>query len=371
MPELPELIQEAERQLTVCNACRYCEGYCAVFPAMELRTAFTSGDVSYLANLCHDCRACHQACMYTAPHEFAINLPKALAEVRAGTFARYAWPRRVAGWMRRGAAGPVVAAAGVLMALLAVWVTGGGPGFGSPHTGPGAFYRVVPYLAMALPSLALSIFFVTVVWGGVVLLVREAQGSPRGLGDPRAWAGALRDALSLHQLGGGGEGCYYPDRDRPSSARRVLHSLVFYGFGAAFLSTVVAAFEQDILHQEPPYPVLSVCVLLGIAGGVGMIAGCCGLLWLKARADRSLGADAMRRMDVAFLVTLEGAAITGMLTLILRTTPLLGTMLVLHIGVLTALYVTAPYGKLVHGVYRLGALLLHRIEEQEGHRIRP
>jgi citrate/tricarballylate utilization protein len=178
----------------------------------------------------------------------------------------------------------------------------------------------------------------------------------------RAWAGAARDALSLRHLGGGGEGCYYPDRDRSSPARRVLHSLVFYGFGAAFLSTVVAAFQQDLLHQEPPYPVLSVCVLLGVAGGVGMIAGCCGLLWLKARADRSLGADAMRRMDVAFLVTLDLGAVTGMLTLLLRTTPLLGTMLVLHIGVLTALYVTAPYGKFVHGVYRLGALVLYRIE---------
>ena len=26
---------EADRQLTICNACRYCEGYCAVFPALE------------------------------------------------------------------------------------------------------------------------------------------------------------------------------------------------------------------------------------------------------------------------------------------------------------------------------------------------
>ena len=31
------LLEEAERQLTICNACRYCEGYCAVFPAMEMR----------------------------------------------------------------------------------------------------------------------------------------------------------------------------------------------------------------------------------------------------------------------------------------------------------------------------------------------
>ncbi|MDR0360894.1 MAG: hypothetical protein LBJ87_15710 [bacterium] len=46
MPDLIELVKEAERELTICNSCRYCEGYCAVFPAAELRTSFTSGDIT-------------------------------------------------------------------------------------------------------------------------------------------------------------------------------------------------------------------------------------------------------------------------------------------------------------------------------------
>ncbi|HEY1295544.1 MAG TPA: hypothetical protein VGJ60_20895, partial [Chloroflexota bacterium] len=57
-------------QLEVCNACRYCEGYCAVFPALERKRRFSPDDVVYLANLCHDCRACFYACMYAPPHEF-------------------------------------------------------------------------------------------------------------------------------------------------------------------------------------------------------------------------------------------------------------------------------------------------------------
>ena len=79
----PDLIHEVERQLTVCNACRYCEGYCAVFPAMELRRTFDEEDVIHLANLCFDCRACYNACPYTPPHEYAINIPQAMAAVRA------------------------------------------------------------------------------------------------------------------------------------------------------------------------------------------------------------------------------------------------------------------------------------------------
>ena len=76
-----ELLKEAGRQLTICNACRYCEGFCAVFPAMELRQSFSQGDLVYLANLCHDCRDCYHACQYAPPHEFAVNIPETLAEL--------------------------------------------------------------------------------------------------------------------------------------------------------------------------------------------------------------------------------------------------------------------------------------------------
>jgi citrate/tricarballylate utilization protein len=31
---------EVSRQLQICNACRYCEGFCAVFPAMTRRLSF-------------------------------------------------------------------------------------------------------------------------------------------------------------------------------------------------------------------------------------------------------------------------------------------------------------------------------------------
>ena len=70
-----ELLKEANRQIVICNACRYCEGFCAVFPAMERRRTFTDGDFTYLANLCFDCRACFYACQYAPPHEFNVNVP--------------------------------------------------------------------------------------------------------------------------------------------------------------------------------------------------------------------------------------------------------------------------------------------------------
>src|ERR1039457_589955 len=57
-----ELTNDAERIMRICNSCRYCEGYCAVFPAIERRQSFAQGDLNYLANLCHNCIECYYAC---------------------------------------------------------------------------------------------------------------------------------------------------------------------------------------------------------------------------------------------------------------------------------------------------------------------
>ena len=91
-----DALAEADRQMTICNACRYCEGLCAVFPAMELRRAFPDGDLNYLANLCHDCGACFHHCQYAPPHEFAVDVPRAMAVVRSDSWQAHAWPRALA-----------------------------------------------------------------------------------------------------------------------------------------------------------------------------------------------------------------------------------------------------------------------------------
>ena len=84
--------RKSARVMQICNACRYCEGFCAVFPAMTRRLEFGKADINYLANLCHNCGACLHACQYAPPHEFAVNVPQAMAKVRLETYTEYAWP---------------------------------------------------------------------------------------------------------------------------------------------------------------------------------------------------------------------------------------------------------------------------------------
>src|SRR2546425_4760976 len=117
-PRLEELVDEAQRVLAICNACRYCEGYCAVFPALERRLAFSEGDLAYLANLCHNCGSCYYACQYAPPHEFQLNFPKMLAEVRGASYRKYAWPASFARLFERNGLVVSLATAGCLPLLL-------------------------------------------------------------------------------------------------------------------------------------------------------------------------------------------------------------------------------------------------------------
>src|SRR6187431_2395102 len=91
MPDF-DLVKDGARLMTICNACRYCEGYCAVFPAMERRRVLTKADLTYLANLCFDCRDCYYACQYEPRDECGVNIPKLMSGLRADTYREFTWP---------------------------------------------------------------------------------------------------------------------------------------------------------------------------------------------------------------------------------------------------------------------------------------
>jgi citrate/tricarballylate utilization protein len=353
-----DLFAEADRQLTICNACRYCEGYCAVFPALERRLDLTDGDITHLADLCHDCRDCYTACMYAPPHEFALNLPAALSAVRRHTYDEYLprvpWPRT-----RRGA---MVAAglAGVAIFAVVTVLIGGGAG-ADGGAADGSPYRVVAYPAL------LAAFGLLAAWSVIVMALSAARywraTHGRGLASPAVVVAALRQAATLRNLRGGGAGCSYPG-DEPSAARRRLHGLVAWGFAACVASTVAAAISQDFAGDPPPYPVVSAPVLLGMAGGAGLVVGCAGLLALRRAGRRLTDGDeppredpALARRGYALLAALLLLAVSGLLTLALRDTAAFGPVLVAHLAAVAACFAIAPYTKFMHVIYKFLALV--------------
>jgi citrate/tricarballylate utilization protein len=359
MPTL-ELLQEAERQLNICNACRYCEGYCAVWPAMERRSVFKEADLLYLANLCHDCRDCLYACQYAPPHAFAVNPPQVFAELRTETYREYAAPRLLAQVL--GRTWPVVCAS-VLAFALYVFALPGAAALWTPQVGLNAFYRVIPYAVMVSVFLAIGAGVLGAFVVGAVRFWRDTRGSLQELVSLSAFMRATADAFGLRYLGGEGVGCTYPTATF-SQKRRWLHHLVFYGFLLDLASTTLAAITDHVFGLPAPYPLYHPVVVLGTVGGVALSVGCAGLLWLKRRSDRLPAAERMQRMDVAFLIMLLLTAVTGLLLLALRDTIAMGTLLVIHLGVVAALFLTMPYGKFAHVVYRYAALVRNAIESE-------
>ncbi|MDO9216170.1 MAG: tricarballylate utilization 4Fe-4S protein TcuB, partial [Lacisediminimonas sp.] len=226
---------EVDRQLTICNACRYCEGFCAVFPAMARRLEFNKADVHYLANLCHNCGACLHACQYAPPHEFGVNIPQAMAKVRVQTYAEYAWPAALGSLYKHNGLTVALALSGGLALFLVLAVMMSGSLWHAPLAGN--FYAVFPHNTLVLMFGATFGFSVLALAIGVRKFWRNVT-EPQFLGNAnRESVGeAAHDALRLKYLDGGhGEGCN-EESDRFTLMRRRFHHLTFYGFMLCFAS---------------------------------------------------------------------------------------------------------------------------------------
>lgn len=357
-----QAVIEARRMMVICNACRYCEGYCSVFPAMELRRSFTSGDLSYLANLCHDCRGCYYACQYAPPHEFALNLPQTLARVRADAYVEYAWPKPIAGLFEgNGIIVSLVASLSIALVLVATISLQSSEILYRPNSAPGSFYGVIPESVMLSVALATFGFAVLALVVSCRNFWRHTGGG--SVAQARALLQAASDVVTLRNLGGSGHGCNNLDESF-SQARRYAHQAMLYGFLLCIGSTTAAAFYEHILGLLAPYPFLSIPVILGTAGGLGMLIGTAGLVWVKVKSDPAPAAKTLLGADYALLALLFLLAATGLLLLVLRSTSMMGILLALHLGLVLSFFLTLPYTKFVHGLYRSAALLRHAAERK-------
>ncbi|MEO5740694.1 MAG: tricarballylate utilization 4Fe-4S protein TcuB [Vicinamibacterales bacterium] len=354
-------VAHGEHVMTVCNACRYCEQFCPVFPAMERRLTFAEADLAYLASLCHNCGECLYACQYAPPHEFGINVPRTMAEIRAHSYEAYCWPSFLSSAFRQHnlLTGLVLAAGLVAVMAAAVLIVNDGV-FPRP-VGRGDFYGVLPHDVMVALFGGVGLFSVGALWIGVARFWRDVRGGEPYSPSAADVARALSDVLTLRHLQGGGADCTSAEEQR-APFRRWFHHCTFYGFLLCFASTSMAALYHLVFGWLAPYGYGSVPVLLGMAGGAGLIIGPAGLLMLRGRRDQALGDPDQRGMDESFVALLLLTSLTGFLLLAFRDRAVMSALLVVHLGAVLALFVTLPYGKFVHGIYRTAALMHYAME---------
>jgi citrate/tricarballylate utilization protein len=351
---------EVARQMQICNACRYCEGFCAVFPAMTRRLNFDNkADLNYLANLCHNCGACLHACQYAPPHEFMVNVPQAMAKVRMETYMDFAWPSAMGALYKRNGLTVSMATAFGLALFLVLALISQGTLWHEPLAGN--FYAVFPHNTLVVLFGSVFGFSILALLIGVVRFWREiTPGQVSGV----AVGEAAHYALKLKYLDGGhGEGCNDED-DKFTLRRRIYHHFTFYGFMLCFAATSVATLYHYILGWEAPYGYTSLPVILGTVGGIGLLIGPAGLFYLNKRRSPLHGDKAQQPMDRGFIALLFWTSLTGLALLVWRETSAMALLLAIHLGVVMALFLTMPYGKFAHGFYRCAALLKNSIEKR-------
>ena len=350
---------EVARQMQICNACRYCEGFCAVFPAMTRRLDFGKADIHFLANLCHNCGACLHACQYAPPHEFAVNVPRAMAQVRVQTYADYAWPPTLGALYKRNGLVMALALAAGLAVFLVLAVMMNGTLLHLPLAGN--FYAIFPHNLLVGMFAPVFLFATLALSLGVRKFWRDV--SP-GRVTPPAVIESAGNALRLKYLDGGhGEGCNEAD-DAFTLVRRKFHHLTFYGFILCFAATSVATIYHYGFNWQAPYAFTSLPVLLGTVGGIGLLIGPAGLLWLNLRRHPLHGDAAQKPMDRGFIALLFLTSLTGLALLAWRDTSAMAVLLAVHLGVVMALFLMLPYGKFAHGIFRSAALLKWAIEKR-------
>ena len=271
--------------MQICNACRYCEGFCAVFPAMTRRLEFGKADIHFLANLCHNCGACLHACQYAPPHEFAVNVPQAMAQVRGQTYVDYAWPPALGAlYQRNGLTLSLALAAGLALFLLLA---------------RGAQRHAVGRRPAAATSTTCSR---TTCWSACSRRCSCSRCWRWALGVRRFWRDVTpATSGAAGQRAGGGRGhrrraAPEVPRWRPrrglQQRRRRLHAVAPALPSPHLLRLHAVLCRHQRGHALPlrcsagsaPYDLPSLPKLLGAVGGVSLLLGTAGLLRLNLQA---------------------------------------------------------------------------------------
>lgn len=366
----------ATKSCVICNSCRYCEGLCAVFPAMEKYREFSDKEIDYLANLCHQCSECFYDCQYAPPHEFGVSIPTQFAQARKESYKKYVFPSFLGKAFDSNAWLTTI----LLVIALFVGFFGASSGISSEVSNgifgafnaafgnveskgiesQGNFFAVIPYNYMVSVFSLVSIFVFIALIAGVVRFAKAIE--LRGV-NGKVFMQSLKDALSLRYLGGHkSEGCTYPNEKR-SNVRRIYHHFTAYGFLFCFIATSLAAFYHHFLHLSAPYDITQLPKLFGFIGGILLCIGTFGLFVLKLVADKEIVDKESVSMDYVFLFMLFIVSFSGLFLMVVRESAMLSYALWFHLSTILVFFLMIPYSKFVHIFYRFIALLKYNAEE--------
>ncbi len=352
-----ELLRRGGGDAARCFQCATCSSVCDLatpemaFPRPQILWAQWGLADRLLADpgiwLCHQCNDCTARCPRDARPGDALQAIRSLAIEKLGA------PRfmaRVVG--RAGATWPILLGLPVLLWALLVQAFGGFARARAPLAFTDAvpvwmIYSVfLPAGAFALAAAAVGARRCWAAWGA---------GASRNGPLLRGLAGVAGDILGHRRFGICGAA-------RP---RQTGHLLLAWGFAGALLTTTFLGVAMDVFGVKTPLPQLHPIKILGNLSAVLMVVG---LVWLLAsRLADSRAAGASRAFDVFFLalvVLLVFSGVGAQLGRLYLSPPLALALYVLHLGMVLSLFLTFPFSKFAHALYRTLAMAHERLTAQ-------
>jgi quinone-modifying oxidoreductase subunit QmoC len=337
-----------------CFQCATCSSVCdlatpeTMFPRRQMLWA-QWGLVDRLAGdpsiwLCHQCNDCTVRCPRDARPGDALQALRSLMIEHVG----------VPGWVARlvGAARttwPILLGVPVLFWAVFIQAVNG---FAVPRT-PLVFGDLVPVWmiwTVFLPAAAFAL--VAAAIGARRCWSAWGAGTPRSGSLAAGLAAIAADVLLHRRFGTCGAA-------RP---RQIGHFLLLWGFAGALLTTTALGVMMDVLHVETPLPTLHPVKILGNVSAVLLVAGVLWLLVNRLASPRTAGAS--RGYDaffIALVVLLVLSGVAAELGRMFLPVPIAIAAYVLHLGMVLSLFLTFPFSKFAHALYRTLAMAHERV----------
>jgi quinone-modifying oxidoreductase subunit QmoC len=291
--------------------------------------------------LCHQCNDCTAKCPRDAKPGDVIQV------LRARTIEHLA-PVRAVGRLvgNIGKSWPLVLGLPLLLIVGLVYAYNG---LAVPENFSG-FASFVPHwiiYAVFIPALTIS----------VILL---------GIGASRAW--------TLWDEGAERKGAFLPalfstffeiaihrkfSTCKTAKPRKLGHFLIMWGYIGAFITTSLVVIWLFILGAELPFPLMHPLKIIGNIAALFILLG--GFLIVFFRAQNSEASGTPYAFDNFFLFLVLAVGVTGITTELFRAIiPMpavaCGSYLI-HLGFILTLFISLPYCKLAHFVYRTLAIV--------------
>lgn len=336
-----------------CFQCATCSAVCdlakgeTAFPRRQMLWA-QWGLADHLAAdpsiwLCHQCNDCTTRC----PRDAAPG--DAMQAIRALMIEHLAAPRFMARLVARArTTWPILLGAPVVLWALYIWLVNG---FAVPRT-PLVYGDLVPtwmIYSVFLPAAAFSI--VAAAAGARRAWTAWGEGAERSGGLLRGLGAVAADILVHRRF----------QRCETARPRRTGHLLLLWGFLGALLTTTLLGIAMDIFGVKTPLPQSHPIKLLGNASMVLLVVG---LVLLVANRARGEATGRYQAFDSFFLTLVAAVVLTGAgaeLGRMFLSPPVALAIYVLHLGTVLSLFLTFPFSKFAHALYRTLAMAHDRL----------